>query len=144
MLRIRFELGVVFKSMKGYWTIDRGMQAAYIGAPAEAFNDLTAVRATTADDSSDILFLHSDGVALHYNTLFGQWATWKNHVGLDGVNVGGLYHYLRTDGRVFRRTPGVYADDNLQIAEAIETAWIVPSEARQGNFHLWRAQFLGV
>lgn len=139
-----YELGCVFKSKKGYWTIDRGMQATYLGAPVEAFNGLTAVRATTGDDASDILFLHSDGVALHYNTLFGQWATWKNHQGIDGVIVGGVYHYLRTDGRVFRRTAGVFADGNLQIATTIATAWIVPSEARQGMFHVWTAEMLGV
>jgi len=139
-----YELGVVFKSKKGYWSIDRGGQATYVGAPVEAFNGLTPVRATTGETAADILFLHSDGVALHYNTLFGQWSTWKNHEGKDGVIVNGLYHYLRTDGRVFRQTVGVYADDNLQIGTAIETAWITPSEARQGKFHLWSAQFLGV
>ena len=139
-----FELGMVFKSKKGYWSIDRGGQASYIGAPVEAYNDLTPVRATGGENAADILFLHSDGPALHYNTLFGQWSPWQNHTGLDGVLVGSRYHYLRTDGRVFRRTPGVYADDNLPIRTNIETAWIVPSEARQGMFHLWRAQFLGV
>lgn len=139
-----YELGAIFKSKKGWWAIDRGMQASYIGAPVEAFNSLTPVRATTSEDASDITFLHSDGVALHYNTLFGQWSTWKNHQGKDAAIVNGLYHYLRTDGRVFRRTPAVYRDDNLQVAPVIATAWIVPSEARQGLMHLWRAQFLGV
>ena len=139
-----YELGVVFKAKKGYWTIDRGGQATYLGAPAEAFNNLTPVRVVTSETSADILFLHSDGVALHYNTLFGQWSTWGNHEGKDGVIVNGLYHYLRVDGRVFRQTPGVYADGNLHIPTVMETAWITPSEARQGKFHLWSAQFLGV
>ncbi len=148
-----YELGVVFKSRKGgssasdeggYWLIDRGMQASYLGAPVEAYNSLTAVRAVASETATSILFLNSDGVALHYSTLFGQWSVWKNHAGLDGVVVNGLCHYLRTDGRVFRQTPGVYADENLQIAPAIATAWIVPTEARQGLFHVWRAQFLGV
>ena len=139
-----YELGCVFKSKKGYWTIDRGGQASYIGAPVEAFNSLTPVRATTGETATDILFLHSDGVALHYNTLFGQWSTWKNHEGKDGVVVNGLYHYLRNDGRVFRVTPGVYADDNLPITTVIETAWVAPMEARQGYMRVWRAQVLGV
>lgn len=139
-----YELGCVFNSKKGRWSIDRGMQASYIGAPVEAYNTLTPVRTTTSEDASEIVFLHSDGVALHYNTLFGQWGAWKNHQGIDAVIVNGLYHYLRTDGRVFRRTPGVYQDADLHIREAIETAWIVPSEARQGQMHLWTVQILGV
>ena len=37
------------------------------------------------------------------------------------VVVNGLYHYLRTDGRVFRSTPGVYRDDNLKRVFILES-----------------------
>jgi hypothetical protein len=139
-----FDKGAVFKSRKGPYMIDRGLQVSYVGAPVEAFNDLTITRSTTVEDATQIRFLTSDGRALLFDYLFGQWSTFQNHQGLDAVVVDGVYHYLRTDGRVFRETAGEHADELQPVAMAIATAWITPSEARQGLMHVWTVQVLGV
>lgn len=139
-----FDRGVAFKSRKGIFMLDRGAQVNYVGSPVEAYNGLTVTRATTIEDATQLRFLTSDGRTLLFDYLFGQWSTFQNHKGTDAVVVNGVYHYLRTDGRVFRETDGEYADENLPIATTIETAWIVPSEARQGYMRVWRAQILGV
>ena len=139
-----FDKGMVFKSRKGLYMLDRGMQVSYVGAPVEVFNALTVTRATTVEDATQIRFLTSDGRTLLYDYLFGQWSTFQNHQGLDAVVVDGVYHYLRTDGRVFKETANEHADEQQPVATAIATAWITPSEARQGKMHVWTAQVLGV
>lgn len=135
--------GLMFQSAKGIFQIDRGRQVSYVGAPVEAYNTQRIARATLVEDTTQVRFLTDSGSTLLYDYLFGQWSTFTNHEGIDSATVRGLYHYLRNDGRVFRETPGVYADDQLQIPVVIETAWIRLANVRQGLQRIWHAQILG-
>ena len=134
--------GLVFQSAKGIYQLDRGRQVSYVGAPVEAYNAQRIVRATLVEDTTQVRFLTDSGSTLLYDYLFGQWSTFTNHEGIDSITARGLYHYLRTDGRVFRQAT-TYADDNLPIPMVIETAWIRFGEARQGLQRIWHAQILG-
>lgn len=135
-------MGIVFQSAKGIYQLDRGGQVSYVGAPVEAYNAQTITRVTLIEDATQLRFLTSDGVTLLYDYLFGQWATWTQHEGLDAAVIGGAYHYLRADGRVFKQAE-TYLDDNLQIPMALETAWLAMREARQGFQRIWYLQILG-
>lgn len=135
-------VGLMFESSKGLYLLDRSGQASYVGAPVESFNSQPFTRATLLEDATQVRFLTSSGESLLYDYLFGQWSTFTQHAGLDAVLVNGTYHYLRTDGRVFKQA-ATYADDNLQIPMEIETAWIRLGEARQGFQRIWHAQILG-
>ena len=134
-------VGLMFQSAKGIYLIDRGRNVTYVGAPVEAYNALAIVRATLIEDANQVRFLTATTTLL-YDYLFGQWSTFTNHGGIDAVNANGLYHYLRTDGRVFRQA-ATYADDNLQIPMVIETAWVRLGEARQGLQRIYHAETLG-
>lgn len=138
---VKTPVGLMFQSAKGIYLIDRGRNVTYVGAPVESFNALRVARATLIEDANQVRFLTA-GVTLLYDYLFQQWSTFTNHEGIDAINAGALYHYLRTDGRVFRQT-ATYADANLQIPLVIETAWIRLGEARQGSQRIWHAQILG-
>jgi len=134
--------GIAFQSAKGIHLLDTAMNTQYIGAPVEAYNDQRITRATLVEDTHQVRFLTDEGVTLLYDYQFGQWSTFTNHEGLDSVIVGGDYHYLRNDGRVFRQS-AEYADDNLQIPLVIETAWIHLAQAIQGFQRIWHAQVIG-
>jgi hypothetical protein len=134
--------GLMFQTAKGIYQLDRGLQAAYVGAPVEAYNAQRITRATLIDDATQVRFLTDDGKTLLYDYLFGQWSTFTQHAGLDSVIIAGTYHYLRTDGRVFKQSTA-YADDNLDVPMVIETAWIRLGEARQGFQRIWHAEILG-
>lgn len=137
--------GLVFNSSQGHQLLDRGWNVTYIGAPVERLNSQTYVRATAIQDATQVRILTSSGETLHFNTdpRIQQWSTFTNHAGLDAAIANGTYHYLRTDGRVFRETVGVYADDNLPIQMRIKTAHLRFESIRQGLQVIWHAQILG-
>lgn len=94
-------------------------------------------------DRTHVVFLPDTGIALLYDYLFGQWSTFTNHTGYDAAVIGNTYHYLRTDARVFRETPGAYSDDGQRIQLRIETAWLHMQEQLQGFQHFWFVHLLG-
>jgi hypothetical protein len=135
--------GIVFQSAKGIYILGRDLAVSYVGAPVEAFNAQSVTRATLIEDRTQVVFLCSTGKTLMFDYLFGQWSTYTNHTGLDAVVIDATYHYLRTDGRVFRETPGVYRDDNSQISMILETAWIKLAPYLQGLSRFYHAHLIG-
>lgn len=135
--------GIAFQSEKGIKLIDRSRQVQDIGSAVYGFNDQTVTRATLLPDRHQVLFLTADGYALLWDYEREQWSKYTNHEGYDGVVVDGTYRYLRTDGRVFAETPGVYRDDNTHIVMKIETAWIKLTGYLQGWQRVIDASFLG-
>jgi hypothetical protein len=136
-------VGIVFQSAKGIYLLGRDMGVSYVGAPVEAFNAQQVTRATLIEDRTQIVFLCSTGKTLLFDYLFGQWSTYTNHTGLDAKIVAGTYHYLRSDGRVFRETVGEYRDDNSQIRMVLETAWIKLQGYLQGMSRFYHAKIIG-
>jgi hypothetical protein len=135
--------GLVFKSAKGIYLLDRSLSVSYAGAPVEAYNDQDITRALVSPDRSQVVFLTSSGKTLLWDYLFNQWSTFTNHEGLDAVVVGGVYHYLRADSRVFRETIGSYSDAGVRITLRLETAWLHLYEHLQGLQRFWRMLLLG-
>jgi hypothetical protein len=136
--------GIAFDSAKGIRMLTRQRQIVPIGDPVMAFSDVQDfTRATLIPDRPQIVFLTASGSSLLFDYERGQWSRYTNHEGLSAAMVGGAYHYLRTDGRVFAETPGVYRDDNSQIPMVIETAWIKMLQYLQGWQRVHYAKFLG-
>jgi hypothetical protein len=135
--------GHMFKSAKGIYLLDRSGSVSYIGARVEAYNAQAVRRATVMPDRTQVVFLTDSGLTLLFDYLFGEWSTFTNHEGLDAVVVNNTYHYLRTDGRVFRETPGVYSDAGTRIRLRLETAWIRMQDQLQGFQVFWYLYLLG-
>jgi hypothetical protein len=58
------------------------------------------------------------------------------------VNHGDRYHYLRTDGKVARETPGVFKDFGTFIRAYLKTAWL-QFAGIQGYQRVYGFQLLG-
>jgi hypothetical protein len=139
--------GVIFQSRKGIYLLGRDRSVRYVGAPVEKFTDperegLTVVSTTLIPDRTQVLLL-TDGQALLYDYFFDQWSTFTNHDGLGAVVVDGVYHYLRTDGRVFQQNTSSHQDDNSHVRMGLETAWIHLQETLQGLQLIRRVTILG-
>lgn len=134
--------GVMFKSAKGIYLIDRGLQVSYIGADVEAFNGQRITSAELIEDTNQVRFLTDAGVSLVYDYFFGQWATFTNHEGKDAVIWRGVYCYLRNDGTVYKENAERFLDDNVEYRLRIGTAWIKMAGV-QGYQRVWRAGILG-
>lgn len=135
--------GHMFQSAKGIYLLDRGGAVSYIGAPVEAYNAQRIVRANILPDRTQVVFLTDAGSTLLYDHFHKQWSTFTNHEGLDSVVVGGRFHYLRTDGSVYRETVGAYSDAGIRIRMRLETAWLHLHEYLQGFTRFWEALILG-
>ena len=136
-------VGLMFKSGKGIMLLDRSKTVSYVGAPVEAYNTQTVRRATLMQDRTQVVFLTDSGLTLLYDYLFQQWSTFTNHEGYDAAIVGGTYHYVRTDGRIFKETPGVYSDGGMPIKLRLETAWIKMHPYLQGWSRFYHLHVLG-
>lgn len=136
-------IGFTFKSAKGIRLLGRDLKVIDIGSEVRAFDGQDVSAATLYPTEPRILFLTSSGSTLQYDYLRGQWSRFTNHAGIDAIVHGGLYHYLRADGRVFVETPGEYRDDNSHIPMVLEMAWLKMAGYLQGWQRVWYAQFLG-
>lgn len=137
-------LGIVFQSDKGICLLRRDLTVVRIGDAVYAYNSQTIVRATLLPDRPHVVFLTDNGWTLLFDYERGQWSKFGNHQGHDAVVVSGSYCYLRTDGRVFQETPGVYQDGSGQhIPMLIETAWIKLTGYLQGWQRILYASVIG-
>ena len=130
-------VGVVFKSAKGLWILDRSLSASYVGAAVEGFNELTTTGGITVDGTNQVRFTASDGVMVVFDYFFRQWSTFANRYGseptmaaYDAVSWArvatgpDIHTYLSTGGVVLYETPGAYVDTNSPVAVSLTTAWI--------------------
>lgn len=137
--------GLIFKSAKGWRLIGRDRKMVDVGSDARAFDTQGVSAATLIPTGQRIVLLTGDagGSSLLYDYQRAQWSRFTNHVGFDALILDGLYYYLRSDGRVFVETPGVYRDDSSHIPMVIEMAWLKMSGYLQGWQQVWHAQFVG-
>lgn len=134
--------GVVFKSAKGIYLLSRSLQAHYVGAPVERYNDLAIVSAVLLADVNEVRFLTSEGRALVWNTFFNEWSTFTNHAAVDGAVWAGTFVFATADGELRQETPGIYRDGTRNIRMLGKTAWFKLAGI-QGLQRVRSATFLG-
>lgn len=121
---ITFPTGVMAKTPKGIYQLDRALNFQYFGAAVERYNNQTIKAANIIKTRSQIRFLCSDGVCLVYDYILNKWAVFTNHRGLSATVWKGAYTYLRTDGQIYKEIEGYYLDDTTSYGVLIQTAWL--------------------
>lgn len=116
--------GVMFKSNKGIYLINRSLQVSYVGADVEAYNSQNITAATLLQTKNQVRYLTDSGTSLFYDYFFKQWTTKTNHLGNDAVIHSGVYKYLRTDGTVYSQSDSNYQDASTNQQLKIVTAWL--------------------
>jgi len=135
-------LGIMFKSNKGIYLLNRSLQVEYIGSEVEDFNSQDVTSADLIQDRNQVRFLTSSGSTLVYDYFFKQWSTFTNHAGNDAVIWQGLYTYLRTGGQVYKENTSSFLDDTTGIVLKAATAWL-KFAGIQGFQRVRRIGFLG-
>jgi hypothetical protein len=135
-------LGIMFKSHKGIYLLDRSLRVHYIGSPVEAYNDYEVKSATLIEDKNRVVFTLSGGQpALVFDYFHGQWSIWLNHNAVDAIIHDGKYTWVNSNGVVKQETTG-YTDGNFVIPMKIETSWIKIANLA-GNQRVWRMAITG-
>lgn len=118
-------MGLMFKSAKGIYLLDRSLGVQYIGADVEAYNSYNITSATLMDDVNQVRFLTDNGIALVYDYFFGQWSIFTNHGG-QGATLwkGNAYAYVKPTGYVFIENQSTYNDAGVYYSLRIGTSWL--------------------
>lgn len=120
---VTMPLGLMYKSAKGIYLLDRGLNVKYIGKDIEAYNDDTILNATLISNKNQVRFALQSGVVIVYDYLVDQWYTFTKHDHItDAVNYMDDYVYLRTDGYIWRENQS-FSDNGNYIKMKIKTAW---------------------
>ena len=116
--------GVIFKSQKGFYFLDRALNVKYIGADVEAFNSYSVTSARMIETENQVRFTISSGDTLVYDYYVEQWAVFKGINAADAVNFQDKYTYVVPSGEIRRETPSAYLDDTSFIPMKLETGWL--------------------
>ncbi len=116
--------GLMYKSKKGIYLLGRDFKTSYIGADVEAFNQYSILSADLIDDTQQVRFCLSNGVALVYDYFVNQWSVFTNHNAVDSTIFQSKFTYLQPDGLVLQETPGLFSDNGHFIKLKATTSWL--------------------
>lgn len=139
---VRTRNGLMFKSNKGIYLLDRSLQVQYIGAEVEAWNNLTITSATVINDQNQVRFTTDEGRCLVYDIFFDQWYTYTNIAAIDSTSWRGRFIFLKANGDVWRETPGAYLDVDQPIISRYTLALMQFAQV-QGFQRIYKINILG-
>ena len=129
--------GILFRSAKGWYLLNRGWQLEYVGGAVSDYDDDTLVGIEVLESQHQVRIVSTARILVR-DTLVQQWSEWNVSGAVGSVMWGGR-HVVATSTSVLRqRTDHTGADYSLDI----ETAWI-KTDGLQGFQRARRAQLLG-
>lgn len=139
--------GLMFKSAKGIWLLDRQLSFVYIGAAVERYNDLTVTAAVVVGDESEVRFTTLEGPTLVFNYVFQQWFTRTNGAANDATVWNSTFvHILNRENSqpslVVKEQQNTFLDVDKSYSLQIETGWISFAALQQMQ-RVWRMILLG-
>lgn len=140
--------GLMFKSTKGIYLLDRGLSVSYVGADVEEFNDKTITSSKLLSDKNEVRFTTNDDTCLVYNYFFkdergiGQWSTFTNHTAEDAEIWQNSFVFLKPSGQVWVENNESYNDNGVPIVLSLTTAWMSLA-GLQGFERVYRMIVLG-
>jgi hypothetical protein len=135
--------GIMFKSAKGIYLLDRSLTVTYLGAAVESLNDSDVTGAAVIPRYNNVRFVSSaSGSAPVYHYDVGQWSVYTNHAAVGCVNWGGRFVFARSNGRVCVEDPDVFTDAGVGYSLKLVSAWLQTAQI-QGFQRAWRCYVLG-
>jgi hypothetical protein len=127
------------------------LQVSYIGAPVEAYNNYTVLKAELVEDKNQVRFLLEDYYMLVYDYLVDQWSVYEGpHTGeapyewncVDSAVWQNIYVMIHSNGTVYREGVTHVDITDTFIPLDVETSWIKLS-GLQGYQRVWWISLLG-
>jgi hypothetical protein len=127
--------GLMFQTPnKGIWMLPRGLSApTYIGAGVDDEAKQYLVSSANLDPNSNSIIFTTNGPALVYDYLIGQWATWTNHNAVDGVVFNNAaessFAFVKENGSVYVQNisnfyDGYVAGKQIPYSMEVTTPWL--------------------
>lgn len=116
--------GLLFEGEDGIYSLDKTMRVQAIGAPASYhFDQISLVSAALVSEQHYAIFVSSDGVALVFDYMHGQWMEFTNHQGSDCTVAQGILYHRTSSDVVKAENRASYLDDSSQVEMRIRTGW---------------------
>ncbi len=115
--------GLIFKSSKGWYLLNRGFALEYIGGPVSDYDDETPLAAHLVEAQHQVRILTASRM-LVLDTLVGQWAEWSIDDGVHAAIWNGTYHYTTGSTPKSEQPNYTFADYGWDI----EFGWIPLSD----------------
>jgi hypothetical protein len=135
-------LGLMFKSAKGIYLLQRNLSVNYVGAPVEKYNSLTVTSSVLTEDLNEVRFYTREGTTLVYNYFFSKWSVFTNQPCLSAVTYKNTIYWLRTNGELQKETPGVYTENSSFYKPTLITGWLNFAGV-QGFQRIYQLKILG-
>ena len=116
--------GLFVKSKKGLYLITRSLEAVYLGAEVEQYNDDTVLSADVLTKKSQVRFLLDSGVFIFYDYEIGQWGVRDLANGVDATIWKDRYVVARSDGTVWAQDDAIFQDNGVNVPTTLETGWM--------------------
>ncbi len=139
---VRTPMGIMFKSSKGIYMLDRSLQVSYIGAPVEKFNTNTVNTSTLLLKENKVKFSTAEGNILTYNYFYQSWSTESSLSFVYTTIFDGKYTGILLNGNVYQNDPTIYTRDGEYYPMTVTTPWFKPAGV-QGMISVTRMQLLG-
>lgn len=139
-------LGLLFKSEKGIYLLDRALQVSYIGKEVEDYNQYTVAKAELVDKQNQIRFVLKElNVALIYDYLFNRWTIFEPYGGDSATIWQGSFARVDNNGFVYLEDQTLYIDKDSTIETynpTFTTKWLQIKNV-QDYQRIYRVVFLG-
>ncbi len=121
---VLFPGGLMYKSDKGIYVLNRGLSANYIGAEVERYNSLAVVSSNLVANRNQIRLNLEDGTQLVYDYFMEQWSTRPLFGLVDAATREDQYFYLDSNGIAYAESPLSYAIAGRSYALKLQTGWL--------------------
>lgn len=116
--------GLMFKSEKGIYLLDRGLNASYIGYPVEQYNQYDVTSALHMAKYNQVVFTLSNGTALIFDYLVQQWGVYTNVSAAGSTLYGNQHTYVQSNGIVLQQGSTYLDSSTTPITLTIGLPWI--------------------
>lgn len=130
-------MGLMFKSRKGIYLLDRGLQTSYIGAGVEDFNGEKIKAAIMSEKFNEARFHTEQGKVLVFNFYSNQWSYFIDQTTID-ADSWKSYPVSIVNDTVMAEYENIYDNSSMTF----ETPWLKLS-GLQDFGRIWSLNILG-
>lgn len=139
---VQTPIGLIFKSEKGIYLLDRSLSVVYIGAEAEKFNADRITAAKLIPDTNQIRFTTESDLCLVFDYYYKQWSTFTNHEAVGATIYQNKFCFIKANGKVYKENSTSFTDGAQRIKMKIVSAWMNVAEL-QGYQRFYKLLLLG-